>query len=260
MPEELNIVMKESDILKKGDFIESFRKVIDVIVHIQKQQAEAINRLEETYRMIIEKLRNDHTISLGELKKQTNQLFVGERLGQMEKDTKDSFSKLQNSIDKKIKDAEMLSETLRSESSRAVSAAKAAESSGASSAARIAEAANSVRNIQTIRGIIIEELKKIRDELETVKRTRTRSMGRVKVPMIRAIDLSASVDGSATTFTLPLDTVRVLGVWGTQFPVTFRQDVDWTFAGNTLTLVVAQVGTPQSGQTLWALVETLFYA
>src|SRR3990167_4961797 len=260
MPEELNIVMKASDILKKGDFVESFRKVIDVIVQVQKQQAEAINHLEETYRMVIDKMRNDHTLSLGELKKQTNELFVGERLGQMEKNAKDSFSQLQSSIDKKIKDAERLSETLRSESSRAVSAAKAAESSGASSSARIAEAANSVKNIQNVRGLIIEELKKIKDELEKVKRMPRGKMGMRRVPIVRSIDLSSDVDGSATTFTLPRDTVRVLGVWSSQFPVSFRADVDWTFAGNTLTLVTAQVGVPQSGQTLFCLIETLFYA
>jgi len=55
-----------------------------------------------------------------------------------------------------------------------------------------------------------------------------------------------------------MDTVKVLGVWGTQFPITFEQDNDFTFAGRTLTLT-SQVPAPQTGQTLWCLIETLFY-
>ena len=81
-----------------------------------------------------------------------------------------------------------------------------------------------------------------------------------KIPVVQAVDLTSSVNGVATTFILPNDTVKVLGVWSTQFPVTFRKDVDWTFAGRTLTLVQNQVGIPAAGQTLWVLCETLFYA
>lgn len=89
---------------------------------------------------------------------------------------------------------------------------------------------------------------------------RGRVGGARKIQYTRSINLTSQVDGSTSTFTLPRDTVRVLGVFGTQFPMNFNENVDWTFAGVTLTLVTSQVGVPQSGQTLWALVETLFYA
>ena len=81
-----------------------------------------------------------------------------------------------------------------------------------------------------------------------------------KITYVKSVDLTSQVDGATTTFTLPHATLKVLGVWGTQFPVTFRKDVDWTFAGRTLTLVTSQIDIPQSGQTLWALIEGAFYS
>ena len=64
---------------------------------------------------------------------------------------------------------------------------------------------------------------------------------------------------ATSAFTLDPDVVDVLGVFGTQFPVNFNAGTDWTFAGRTLTLVTAQVGIPQAGQTLWVLADVLFY-
>jgi len=70
----------------------------------------------------------------------------------------------------------------------------------------------------------------LKNEIENIKKVLQnipRGMGRAKTQVIRAVDLTASVDGVTTAFTLPPDTVAVLGVWGTSFPITFRQNVDW---------------------------------
>lgn len=85
----------------------------------------------------------------------------------------------------------------------------------------------------------------------------TGRMGMRKVPIIKRYSLTSQVDGNTRAFTLPRDTVDVLGLWGTQFPITF-DPADWTFSGNTLTLA-AGITTPSSGQTLHAIIETLFY-
>lgn len=78
-----------------------------------------------------------------------------------------------------------------------------------------------------------------------------------RVPMVKRAALTSQVNGITRTFTLPKDTVAVLGIWGTEFPITF-DDADWTLAGNQLTLA-SGISIPQAGQTLIALVETLFY-
>lgn len=101
-----------------------------------------------------------------------------------------------------------------------------------------------------------EEIKELRTILSNIPRGR--SMGRARVPITRAQNLTSQVDGVVNTFTLDPDTTAVFGVFSTQFPVNFNAGTDWTFAGRTLTLVTAQVGVPQSGQTLWVLSEVLF--
>ena len=181
----------DEDILSKKDFTDAFERVIKLVIKIQEQQGEAISRLEETYNNLISRIRGEHSESLTSLKKEINELFVGDKLKEMGGEMKISFAKLQDKIDEKIKKAEVITEALRNESSRAVFSAKSAESSSASVSARIAEATNSVRNVQEVRKIIINELKKVQDELEIIRKTPRGRLGMRKVPIIRAIDLSA---------------------------------------------------------------------
>lgn len=113
-------------------------------------------------------------------------------------------------------------------------------------------------DITAIKGVdeMKTELKKeFTDKLSTIPRG---NMGMRKVPIVRRVNLTSQVDGSTRAFTVPLDTVAILGLFGTQFPITF-DTADWTFAGRTITLATA-IATPTSGQTLFALTEALFYA
>jgi hypothetical protein len=104
-----------------------------------------------------------------------------------------------------------------------------------------------------------EVIDKLTKEVDELKQRPIGRIGMKKITSVRTIDLSSQLNGSLKTFTLPADTLKVLGVWGTQFPITFRADVDWTFSGRTLTLT-GEVSAPASGQTLHALVETAFYS
>lgn len=244
--ERLLAVIDNDPSLTKQEFENAFQKVIDLVLQIQKQQGEAINKLEETYAVFLQRANNEHNTSLNDLKGQVNDLFVSKQLQRMNDENKTSFDKLQSVInsliDKKIQtiDAHM---------------------------SKVKDGYTPIKNkdyfdgLPGLPGKIDEtELKKIKSEIEAIKKLPRGKMGMRKVPIVRAIDLTADVDGSTTTFILPRDTVRVLGVWSTQFPITFRLDVDFTLSGQTLTLVANQVGTPQAGQTLGCLIETLFYA
>src|SRR3990167_161276 len=77
--------------LSKEDFINSFQKVVDLVIQIQKRQQEAIDSLEKTYAQLLSKMDSDHSSRYQELKSRTNQLFVGEKLKEMEGETKASF-------------------------------------------------------------------------------------------------------------------------------------------------------------------------
>ena len=73
------------------------------------------------------------------------------------------------------------------------------------------------------------------------------------------IHLSGSVDGVTKSFTLPRKTLKVIDVRSSQFPFVFRETLDWTFTGNTLTFT-ANSPTIQLTQTLTVLIETGFYS
>lgn len=70
---------------------------------------------------------------------------------------------------------------------------------------------------------------------------------------IRYTDLSSQLNGSTKTFTISRAN-RVLGVFGTQFPVNARPEVDWTFSQATRILTLTDaVSAPATGQTLWVM-------
>lgn len=100
--------------------------------------------------------------------------------------------------------------------------------------------------------------KKLKALDERITRIASSRGGARKTTYVKSVNLSSQLNGVTKSFTLPKDTIKVLGVWGTQFPITFNENVDWTFAGNNLTLT-SEVTAPETGQTLFCLVETLFY-
>lgn len=109
-------------------------------------------------------------------------------------------------------------------------------------------------DVKYIKGIE-EEIKSLRTLLTNIPRGK--AMGRVKVPMIKRFRLTDQVNGTARTFTLPPDTVDIVALIGSQFPFT-ADDNDWELVGGTLRLA-GNMPTPESGQTLIAIIETLFY-
>lgn len=106
---------------------------------------------------------------------------------------------------------------------------------------------------------VIKDLKKEMADLKQM--IKDKPTGRVggfkKFSIIKRVNLTSQCNGVLKSFALPKDTIDVLGVWGTQFPISF-DTADFTLSGNTLTLT-SEVSAPETGQTLFALVETLFY-
>ena len=101
-----------------------------------------------------------------------------------------------------------------------------------------------------------EEMEKMKKDIEAVK-SRPVKMGMRKIPVVKRIDLTSQTNGVLRSFALPRDTVQVLCVFGTDFPMSFS-DSDFTLTGNTLTLA-STFDPPQTGATLGCLIETLFY-
>jgi len=107
----------------------------------------------------------------------------------------------------------------------------------------------------------IEAIKDLRKELDALKQfTKMSGSGKMgtgpKRNVVTKHSLTSQCDGITKAFTLPIETMSVIGVFGTQFPVQYDASGDWTFEGRTLTLG-ASVAAPDTGQTLWALIEIL---
>lgn len=100
---------------------------------------------------------------------------------------------------------------------------------------------------------LVDEIKELRSLITSNKGNTIR--GGLPRRRITKADLSSQCNGVTKTFTMPVDTMEVIGVWGTQFPVIFSA-TDWSFSGRTLTLGDS-LSAPETNQSLWALIETL---
>ena len=239
----LSLLDPENSLTKK-DFEAAFSKVVDLVKTILQKHEQAIRTLETQYSSLTDKLRQDHTSSLTELKDKTNQLFVGERLSAMDSETKTEFKKLQSSLNQ-IADTKLRELEGRVYDLKPIKGDRGDKGD---------TGPMPTEHLQLMKDMMAE-MKRIQDILSNI--SRGKGMGRAKIQIVRAVDLSSQVDGVVTDYTLPMDTVSVLFVWSTQFPTILQPVTDFTLSGRTLTLT-SQVGVIQSGQTLTALCEVLF--
>lgn len=258
--EELNIVMKASDILKKGDFEKYFKQVLQLVLDMQRRQQKAITDLEKTYAQLLAKMQSDSDYRHNELKGQTNQLFVGERLNEMSKHNEMSMSEMKKMmsemIDKKLKevDGRMMKLDAGEKTMRGN-----LDGHAKLFGMQVEQKLKEVDKYKIDKAEVIEELKKefqkIKDVLANIPRGR--AMGRAKVPMPRMVDLTSQQNGSARTFNVPPDTVRIFGAFSSQFPYAIALS-DISKAGNQITLGDT-VAPRETGQTLILLTDALFY-
>lgn len=72
--EHLNSIQEHlKNRLTKEEFIKAFEQVINLVLKIQKEQGTAIEKLEATYSALMDKMRNDNSMSLSEMKKMMSQ-------------------------------------------------------------------------------------------------------------------------------------------------------------------------------------------
>lgn len=232
--EDLQIVMKAGDILKKSDFTDAFKKVLEIVLQIKQETSQAVSKMEQTYSVMMDKMNSNHDASIADMK-----------------------SSIMDTVDKQMKkmmaeyEAKMYAMDEKMDSLKDGEPGK----DGATGPAG--------------KDFPIETYHKLNADIESIKTDVQKAYeearkpkaigGMKKITSVRSINLSSQLNGTLKAFTLPKDTLKVLGVWGTEFPISFNQDVDWTFSGTTLTLTSA-VSAPAQNQTLFCLVETAFYA
>jgi len=218
------------------DFVDNFKKVLDVVVQIQKQQGEAVKKLEETYNLLFGKLQSNHETSLADLKKQVDSLFVGKQLDKM---TQEHTSTLK-SIIKKVDDK------LRIVDSRVN---------------KIKDGERGYRGDMGPRGIqgpppspdmILHAVGPIFEKFEAEWRERAQNVMSSRViagpsaDAVRWADLSNQ--GGGQSFTVPQHRTPHILI-ASQAPFVYRPTTDFTVSNRTLTLT-AQVEAINPGQTV----------
>ena len=244
--------------LTRADFEDNFKRILDFLTKLKLKNQEAISEARESLHKLSNELNNklsgDNSQSITTLKDEFTKI-VNKALREQEDGLnflRDKVRGLTNGIDgknadevkiiKSVLDKIKLPEYKETVLDTPVQIAEKLE---------LLEDENRL-DIKAIRGLeeIIKELK---------NRPTGRGGGARKVVYSKFEDLSSLCDGATKTFTMPKDCIAVTGVFGTQFPGGgFRPITDWKFEGNTLTLT-SEVGAPQTGQTLWAMVQCNFF-
>ena len=225
---------------KYKEFMPIFERIMNAVARIEKTTTDAIARIERKYDALADSIKNDAGVTLTSMRKQMSEGFMGEDFKRLKVDIKN----LEKRIDERLS-------TLKD--------GMPGPKGDMGMPGRNVDENKIISIISAqVKNIFADQDKRLSKALSNVSRGK-QQLGMRKVPIIRAIDLTSQIDGIVTTYNLPRDTVRVLFVWSTQFPIILQPTTDFSLNGNTLTLE-SPVGVIQSGQTLTALVETLFYA
>lgn len=240
-------------VLTKEEFVQTIENIIDLISKIQKKTNSAIDTMEELHKKVMQKLDEKHSTSYDTLKKEVNALFVEERVKKME----DDHGSRSKTMEEKMASMESMHKEMMSMIEDKMSKVKDGYTPKKGKDYSDGKAPSKQEIESVLKPLVDEATKTLKKEFSEKLSRIPRGMGMKKITYVRRVNMTAQVDGSTRAFTLPKDTLNVLGVWGTSFPITF-DTADWSVSGETLTLATP-IGTPESGQTLFALVETQFF-
>lgn len=252
--DKLNYLLSE-EALSKKEFEENFHEVMDVVELMLKKQAEfnqqMTQKMNELYTLIVGKT----DASLKELKQGVNELFVEDKIKGIESRLDGRMSAVEQKAYARVS-------TLRDGKDSKAEDVAFLLSKDFNFAERTRGRTPGDREIRNALQPFVDEIKKMIDERFKKIPKQQQKMGMRKIQVVKRINLSDQLNGEQKEFVLPKDTVDIMGVWGTQFPINFNPTdgahADWTLVGNTL-ILTDEVPAPESGQTLWALVEVLFY-
>src|SRR3990167_9990873 len=253
--------------LTREEFTKAFRTVLEFVLKIRDRNEEEMRQMESMHEEMMRKLEGGNSEMIAgamqEMKKKMTEM-VEPMMKKMYTEHEEMMKGMNTHI------SEMQSENLKALKEQQNGMAFIYDKVRTMKSGKDGESADEEKIISKVleklpkKDFDFESLKTeikdtLKSEIENIRKVlqnipRGKGMGRARTQIIRAINLTSRVDGSTSSFTLDPDVVQVLGVWSSQFPITFDAANDFTFSGRTLTI---NTGVPQIGQTLWALCETL---
>src|SRR3990167_6085534 len=188
MPEEkvkkldrLLSLLDPENALSKSDFVESFKKVVDLILKIQARQEQAIQQLFAEHSRLAGERKQEYDSNFKDLRGQVNELFVGDQLKRMDSETKSNFKNLRTFLDS------VVDQKLRDVDHR-MSKVKDGEPGPLGPPGPIGPMP---KEHLVLMKEVKEELEKVKNVLSNIPRGK--AMGRAKVPIMRPVNLSSQL-------------------------------------------------------------------
>ncbi len=94
--------------LTKKDFEESFKKVSELLVAMEKRNSEAIAQMQRTHAEMMKKMGDTHNENYSALKGQVDEVFVGEQVNRMKTEHSKRMADVRNGMDGKTPTKEEL--------------------------------------------------------------------------------------------------------------------------------------------------------
>src|SRR3990167_6678899 len=230
--------LMDEDSLTKEDFVKSFEKVIEFVLKIQKEQEEAIKRLEETHKMLLDKNQYDHQTTLSDIKGQVNDVFVG-----------DQIKKVMNEmIGRKIKEFDMKISKVKD----GYTPIKGKDYFDGKHGIEIkpAEIRDKLETLKDDERLSIKAIKGLKEALELLKKMKTMYVGGGTANKLVAIDFSSSLNGALTTFSFR-SVYKVIDVKLSSKPVLrLTTDYTWNQTSVTFTSEINAATDLATGQSL----------
>jgi len=211
--------------LTKADFIKGFEQVINLVLKVQKDQSEAISKLEETHKMMLEKMRDDNSMSLSDMKNMTSK-HIAEYT---QKHTDTISQKMTEVKSGKDADEETMTKKIIDQLKDKVSA--------------VLDKPEEIRNkLEMLEGderLKMEAIKGLIEKLNEMDKKNVKSVytggnvGGGKI--VRSYDITASLDGVLKTFSLPAFW-RIISVHLSSFPNILRETTDYTTDPSAMTI------------------------
>ena len=229
----------DPDRLSKEDFVNSFEKVVDLILANEKKQAQAIDSLEKAFGNATNKLQETGDLTLVDVRKE-----VKGELGKALKTQSDSLNFMRDKA-RGLKDGKTPSkDELLAIIEPLIPDPEKGEQGEQGKAENIEQLKKDLEEFKK------DTLERLEKALSNIPRGGKIITGRyVNTPIIDR--LTGSTDGATKTFTLskaPRE-VSTMEVSGTDFPIILDPTVDFSVTGKVLTLTAA-VPAPSQGATL----------
>lgn len=244
--------LMDSESLTKEDFVKSFELVVNFIKSNQDIAATMIDSLATKIKESFDKMKMDYSKMMDDQKKamDTHMKMCDAKMARMQTEHNNNMRTMEEKMkqvqnERNIDEKKIVNDVLTLIPATALDTPQ--------------ELRNKLESLNGNERIDITAIKGLDTYNEKSNYSVNKSVisfGGRRGTVLRKYSLTSQCNGSTKIFSLPIDTREVLGVFGTQFPVQFDPSGDWTFEGRSLTLG-ASVAAPETGQTLWVLIETL---